>query len=132
MPKHQWHRAEIKFHWIRLWNCLCRYGYFVWSDLTDGLKKPKIDPEFLEKLEYWRTNKSLTVITDDTVDAFRSMADGRMYTSKKKYRQELKGRGFDEVGNDTGEETEKSRKYWEDQEYDKKLKKDVAEALYGR
>lgn len=36
----------------------------------------------------------------DTIDAFQSMADGRMYDSKAAYRAELKRQGLREVGND--------------------------------
>jgi hypothetical protein len=39
-------------------------------------------------------------IQSDTVDGFRSMADGKMYNSKSKYRAELKARGMVELGND--------------------------------
>lgn len=39
-------------------------------------------------------------VQSDTVDGFRSMADGKMYDSKSKYRAELKARGLVELGND--------------------------------
>lgn len=39
-------------------------------------------------------------IITDTIEAFRSHADGRVYTSKSRYRAELKARGCIEVGND--------------------------------
>lgn len=39
-------------------------------------------------------------IQSDTMDGFRSMADGKMYDSKSKYRADLKARGLVEMGND--------------------------------
>lgn len=40
------------------------------------------------------------VFSLDSCEAFRSHADGRYYTSKKKYRAELKARNFVELGNE--------------------------------
>lgn len=132
METGKWHREEIKIAWYRLINQINRYGKYVTQNLTRRLKRPKVDPEFIEKLEYWRQNRGLTVVTNDTVDAFRSMADGKYYTSKKAYRNELRAQGFDEVGNDRGEESEKSRKYWEDKKQTEEIQRDVAEAIRGR
>lgn len=39
-------------------------------------------------------------IQSDTMDGIRSMADGRMYDSKSRYRADLKARGLIEVGNE--------------------------------
>lgn len=39
------------------------------------------------------------VITDD-VEPFRSMADGKVYTSKSRYYAETKARGYEIVGNE--------------------------------
>lgn len=39
-------------------------------------------------------------VQSDTIDAFRSMADGKVYDSKSRYRQDLKARGLVEVGNE--------------------------------
>lgn len=39
-------------------------------------------------------------VQSDTIEPFRSMADGKMYGSKSKYRADLKARGLIEVGND--------------------------------
>ena len=39
-------------------------------------------------------------LISDTTDAFRSMADGRLYDSKSSYRAELKRQGLREIGND--------------------------------
>lgn len=39
-------------------------------------------------------------VQTDTIDAFRSMADGKIYDSKSQYRRDLKARGLVEVGND--------------------------------
>lgn len=43
-------------------------------------------------------------VQSDTVDGFRSMADGRMYDSKSQYRADLKARGLVEMGNDRVEQ----------------------------
>lgn len=43
---------------------------------------------------------SLYVISDN-MDAVRSMADGKMYDSKSRYRADLRARGYIEVGNDS-------------------------------
>ena len=42
---------------------------------------------------------SLYVISD-TVEGFRSMADGNMYDSKSRYRADLRARGCVEIGNE--------------------------------
>lgn len=42
---------------------------------------------------------SLQIISD-TIEPFRSMADGKMYNSKSRYRAELRARGLIEVGNE--------------------------------
>lgn len=39
-------------------------------------------------------------IVSDTTAPFRSMADGKMYDSKSRYRQTLRDRGLVEVGNE--------------------------------
>lgn len=39
-------------------------------------------------------------IVSDNIDAFRSMADGKMYDSKSQYRSDLKARGLVELGNE--------------------------------
>lgn len=68
-------------------------------DYTKSLfKRP--GAEFSDKLEHWRRHRNLIVVTDDTTDAFKSHADGKYYTSKKKYRHELHARGYEEIGND--------------------------------
>ncbi len=52
-----------------------------------------------DKLRYWRTNPPTLSLHDET-EAFKSMADGKHYTSKKKYRSDLRARGYEEVGNE--------------------------------
>jgi len=42
------------------------------------------------------------MVISDTMDAVRSMADGKMYESKTRMRAEQKARGYIEIGNDTG------------------------------
>lgn len=39
-------------------------------------------------------------IISDNIEPFRSMADGKVYTSKSLYRGDLKARGMIEVGNE--------------------------------
>lgn len=39
-------------------------------------------------------------VVSDSIPAFRSMADGKMYESKSRYRADLKARGLVEMGND--------------------------------
>jgi hypothetical protein len=39
-------------------------------------------------------------VISDNMDAIRSMADGKMYDSKSRYRRELRARGCYELGND--------------------------------
>jgi len=36
----------------------------------------------------------------DTAEPFKSMADGKVYDSKSRYRAELRARGYEEVGNE--------------------------------
>lgn len=44
-----------------------------------------------------RRSRGVQIISDET-EAFQSMADGKHYTSKSRYRAELKARGFEEYG----------------------------------
>lgn len=39
-------------------------------------------------------------VQSDTMEPIRSMADGKLYDSKSRYRQDLRARGYREVGND--------------------------------
>ncbi len=43
---------------------------------------------------YWRENGAPGAITDDTMNPMLSMADGKHYTSKKKYERELNAQGY--------------------------------------
>lgn len=47
-----------------------------------------------------RSAFSAPSVRSDTTDAFRSMADGKLYDSKSNYRAELKRQGMREIGND--------------------------------
>jgi hypothetical protein len=47
-----------------------------------------------------RSSLPTPYVVSDTADAFRSMADGRLYDSKSSYRAELKRQGLREIGND--------------------------------
>lgn len=47
-----------------------------------------------------RQSSAAPRVHTDSVDAFRSHADGKMYDSKSNYRRELRARGLVEVGNE--------------------------------
>ena len=103
------------------------------KNITKPIKRfinRKKEQELREKLEYWRKNGGLTVVTDDTTNPFKSMADGKYYTSKKKYRNEISARGYEEVGNDKQEHRVKDA-YWADKKHDNDIKQDIAEVLNG-
>ena len=53
-----------------------------------------------------RSLGEVAYVISDTIDPFRSMADGRMYDSKSQYRRDLRARGLAEVGNDRIERRE--------------------------
>lgn len=48
-------------------------------------------------------------IISDTIEPFRSMADGKIYSSKSLYRGDLRARGLTEVGNDAQSRTPRPR-----------------------
>lgn len=52
----------------------------------------------------WRPapRKRMQIVSDGH-KPFKSMADGRYYDSKSRYRAELKARGFEELGNEISE-----------------------------
>jgi hypothetical protein len=47
-----------------------------------------------------RAQNTGPAVISDNLDYMVSMADGKRYTSKAKYRAELKARGYTEVGNE--------------------------------
>ena len=47
-----------------------------------------------------RSEVAAPMLSLDTIDAFRSMADGRLYDSKAAYRASLKAHGYREIGNE--------------------------------
>lgn len=123
----EWHRKEIKKNYRRLW--LSFRAYIVYKlKFIRKLKRKVHNKEFADKLSHWRDKKTLTVVTDDTVEHFKSHADGKMYSSKKKYRQEIRARGFEEVGNDSGKTIEADNVRAEKQ-YDDQLNKDIMRTL---
>ncbi|MDB4725947.1 hypothetical protein OAF54_00830 [bacterium] len=128
VPIGQYHRNEIVIAWRDVKTKIGRYVSFLIKDAKSRLPKKKASKEFQEKLAYWRKNGAPVGITDDTCDPFKSMADGKYYTSKKKYRNEISARGYEEVGNDKQEHRAKD-KYWSDLQRDKDIKKDIAEVL---
>lgn len=44
--------------------------------------------------------RSAHYVISDTIDGFRSMADGKMYDSKSRYATDLRARGLEIVGNE--------------------------------
>lgn len=54
-----------------------------------------------------RTNAGPQIISD-TIEPFRSHADGKMYSSKSRYRADLRARGLIEVGNERMNPTARS------------------------
>ncbi len=60
----------------------------------------KPDPDFEAMLAYWQRNGPPQLSLHDEKPAFKSMADGEMYTSSKKYRDEIKARGYEEIGDE--------------------------------
>jgi hypothetical protein len=126
----EYHRSEIKLAYNQLKIQLRKYCSYLWCQYLIKYKPKKTDKIFAEKLNHWRTNGTLTVMTDDTVDHFKSHADGKMYSSKKKYRQELHGMGYEEVGNDT-QEGLKHRAVLEDQAKLKDIKNDIERTWDG-
>ena len=126
----KYHRSEIKLAYKELRTQLRRYCSYLWCQYSIKNKPKKTDKIFAEKLTHWRANGTLTVMTDDTVDHFKSHADGKMYSSKKKYRQELHGMGYEEVGNDT-QEGLKHRAVLEDQAKLKDIKNDIERTWDG-
>ena len=120
----QWHRNEIKRAYRLLRSACSAYlGYYT-QRLTKLVKIDKIDTEFAAKLAYWRESGALQVMAYDTTEAFKSMADGKYYTSKAKYRQEIRGMGYDEVGNDK-QEHRKQDKLMADIRHEQDIKQDI-------
>lgn len=56
--------------------------------------------EFVPADEFVRPASEGPVVLNDTMDAIRSEADGRMYDSKSSYRRALRAAGCVEVGNE--------------------------------
>ncbi len=81
----------------KLWGALRLYaGDFI----PERKRAKKVDRSMADKLRYWRKNGAPTLSLHDETEAFKSMADGKYYTSKKKYRTEHRARGYEEVGNE--------------------------------
>lgn len=87
----------------------------------------RVDPDFTKKLNYWRRNGPPQLSLHDETDSFKSMADGKRYTSKKKYRTDLKAREYEEVG-DEREAVDKIGEF-DEAGYDRQLEQDVHKAM---
>lgn len=96
-----------------------------------SIEKRRRNKVMSANLKYWRENGGLMVAEADTMEPIKSMADGNMYTSKAAYRHDLKGRGFEEVGNERQEPTELDN-YYADQARENDINQDIKEALNGR
>jgi hypothetical protein len=95
-----------------------------------NLKQRRKDKEFAIVLRHWR-DKGVIIAPPDTVEAFKSHADGNMYTSNAAYRVDLKARGFEEIGNDRQEPTELN-KYYANLAKENDIIQDINEAINGR
>lgn len=96
-PRRKYLREQVRDTARKLWQAVRLYA----ADFIPERKKvKKVDQRMLEKLHYWRTNGAPTLALHDETEAFKSMADGKHYTSKKKYRNDLKAREYEEVGNE--------------------------------
>ena len=71
-------------------------GTWVWRD--GELVEKRLAPPLIPRGA--ASSLSAPYVNSDTVDAFRSMADGRLYESKSAYRAELKRQGLREIGNE--------------------------------
>ncbi len=60
-------------------------------------RTPQEKAEFADLLAHLR-EKGFPQVNGDQTEPFLSHADGKMYDSKSAYRQQLKERGFEEVG----------------------------------
>jgi len=60
------------------------------------------DKSFTEILHYWQQNGPPQINLQDETESFVSHADGKRYTSKRKYRDELKARDMVEIGDERG------------------------------
>lgn len=91
-----------------------------------AIETQKVDSEFKAKLDYWFKHGAPGFIRDET-DGFKSMADGKTYTSKAKYRADIRARGYEEIG----DEREAFDKIGEvDHEvYDRQLEKDIYKTI---
>jgi hypothetical protein len=126
----EYHRGEIRLAYSRLKTQLSKYCSYLWCEYAAKYKPKKPKKEFAAKLDHWRATGTLTVVTDDTVEHFKSHADGKMYSSKKKYRNELHGMGYEEIGNDTQEDL-KHKAVLEDQAKLKDIKNDIERTWDG-
>ncbi len=130
-----YHRTHIKQDYKRLRRSLYRYTVYKlrfilkwYKKIVDyaSVSKRRKRVEFAEKLKGFKYNLN----SPDTVEAFKSMADGKMYTSKAAYRQEVKGRGLEELGNDTQEPTELD-KYYANLAQENDIKQDIKDIING-
>ncbi len=63
---------------------------FRWDPVKEEIYEVVGDPVYRPRI----------MLKTDSMPAIRSMADGRMYDSKSRYRADLKARGLEEIGNE--------------------------------
>lgn len=96
----KWHRMEINREWVNFKHTIKAYMAFLCKELTGKVKKVIVqllpEPEPVDC-------SGIVIITNDTMDPTKSMADGKYYTSKKKMEREQRAQGYVHVGNDKQE-----------------------------
>lgn len=119
---HAWNAYQIKLAMQMLHKSLKAYIIAMIGSLPT-IEFVKTDKVFAEKMHHWKTKGSPRLQVSDEVEAFKSMADGKYYTSRSGYREDLRGRGYEELGNERAAVDEIGQV--DDAAYDKKLSEDI-------
>ena len=122
---HAWYAYQILLAMKNLHKCVRSYIIAMIKRLPK-IEIVKRDKEFEELLGHWRTVGSPQLKVSDEVESFQSMADGKRYTSRARYRNELKARGCEEVGNER--KALAAVDNYDEMAYERKLDDDVARA----
>ncbi len=104
-----------------------RYRDYVTERDAPPRPEPEVSARMADNLKHWRKYGAPSLSLHDEKAAFKSMADGKMYTSQRKYRDEIKARGYEEIGNerkafDKGMEFNHAA-------YDKGLERDIEKTM---
>lgn len=89
-----------------------------WGADKNGNLIPYVEPP--------KRDVNAPMVIVDEMDPMLSMADRRIYTSKRRYRDSLRRHGFIEVGNETNYVPKRE----EDPKYEENLRADIARAAY--